>query len=142
VTRLWGASQTGSTPTLIVGYGGLWGEEYWYQKTNVWENQRLLSFTPRAVIDERSRRRTMSPDDEFNHLALAQNCKNSRRRRVGAARRARAAAGPRCALGAVDAAAGRHDEHGSAALRPPCNGARYLGLDKDLGSLERASWPT
>jgi imidazolonepropionase-like amidohydrolase len=75
VTTLWGARKTGSTPTLIVGYGGIWGENYWYQKSNVWENERLLTFTPRPVIDERSRRRTMAPDDEFNHIALSQNCK-------------------------------------------------------------------
>jgi hypothetical protein len=51
------------------------GREYWYQKTNVWENERLLTFTPRPVIDERSRRRAMSPDDEFHHIELAKNCK-------------------------------------------------------------------
>ncbi|MEZ5364729.1 MAG: hypothetical protein R2748_20930 [Bryobacterales bacterium] len=33
--ELWGASKTGYTPTLGVAYGGLWGENYWYQKTNV-----------------------------------------------------------------------------------------------------------
>jgi hypothetical protein len=73
---LWGSSEVGSTPTLVVGYGGLWGENYWYQKTNVWENQRLMTFTPRPIVDERSRRRVMVPDDEFNHIALAKNCKD------------------------------------------------------------------
>jgi imidazolonepropionase-like amidohydrolase len=40
VVMLFAKSQTGYTPTLIVGYGGIWGENYWYQKTNVWENER------------------------------------------------------------------------------------------------------
>ena len=40
-------ARRGYTPTLIVGYGGLFGENYWYQHTNVWENERLLTFTPR-----------------------------------------------------------------------------------------------
>ena len=35
-------TKVGYTPTLVVGYGGLWGENYWYEKTNVWEDARLL----------------------------------------------------------------------------------------------------
>ena len=42
--QLFAKSKVGYTPTLIVGYGGLWGEYYWYQHTNVWENERLLEF--------------------------------------------------------------------------------------------------
>jgi hypothetical protein len=37
VVQLWPKSKVGYTPTLIVGYGGLWGEEYWYAHSNVWE---------------------------------------------------------------------------------------------------------
>ena len=136
VTTLWGGSKTGSTPTLIVGYGGLWGEEYWYQKTNVWENQRLLTFTPRPVIDERSRRRTMSPDDEFNHIELAKNCKQL------------TDAGASVQLGAHGQlqGLGAHWElwmfvqggmTNMEALRAATrNGAWYIGMDHDLGSLE------
>ena len=47
--QLFAKSGVGYTPTLIVGYGGLSGEYYWYQHTNVWENERLLRFTPREV---------------------------------------------------------------------------------------------
>jgi hypothetical protein len=35
-----------------------------------------MTFTPRPIVDERSRRRVMVPDDEFNHIALAKNCKD------------------------------------------------------------------
>jgi len=62
---------TGYTPTLIVGYGGLWGENYWYQHTNVWQNERLARFTPRWVLDPRSIRRTMAPESEYHHFLLA-----------------------------------------------------------------------
>lgn len=75
VQELWNNSQTAYTPTLIVGYGGIWGENYWYQKTRVWEKERLLAFTPRAVVDQRSRRREMAPDDEFGHFYNAEGCK-------------------------------------------------------------------
>jgi imidazolonepropionase-like amidohydrolase/Tol biopolymer transport system component len=71
VNALWPPGKVGYTPTLLVGYGGLFGEEYWYQKTNVWENPRLSKFVPPFVLDPRSRRRDMAPDDEFNHFNLA-----------------------------------------------------------------------
>ena len=41
------------------------GENYWYQHTQVWEKERLLRFTPRSVVDPRSRRRTMIPEEEY-----------------------------------------------------------------------------
>ncbi|MBX7243076.1 MAG: amidohydrolase, partial [Bacteroidia bacterium] len=74
VHKFWGASKVGYTPTLIVGYGGIWGENYWYDKTNVWENQKLLKYTPRAILDERSRRRVKAPDEEYGHLENTKAC--------------------------------------------------------------------
>ena len=65
VLSLWKNSKTGYTPTLIVNYGGMSGEYQWYQKTNVWENKKLLKYTPRHVVDPRSRHRTMVPDEEY-----------------------------------------------------------------------------
>ena len=65
VVALFAKSKSGYTPTLIVGYGGLSGEYYWYQHTNVWENEQLLRFTPREVVDARSRRRTMAARGRF-----------------------------------------------------------------------------
>ena len=44
-------------------------------QTNVWENEHLLTFTPREIIDARSRRRTMAPDDDFNHVLIAKGAK-------------------------------------------------------------------
>ncbi len=77
VIQLWSASQTGYTPTLIVNYGGVNGEYYWYQHTNVWEKERLLNFTPRGIIDERSRHRTMIPEEEYEngHILVSKSCK-------------------------------------------------------------------
>lgn len=77
VITLWGNSGTNYTPTLIVNFGGMSGEYYWYQHSNVWENERLLAFTPRSIIDTRSRHRLMIPDKEYEigHILTAQMCK-------------------------------------------------------------------
>ena len=77
VIKLWSGSKTGYTPTLIVTYGAINGENYWYQKTNVWENKRLLNFFPRAIIDARSRERLMIPDSEYDWgwMQVSRSCK-------------------------------------------------------------------
>ena len=77
VLQFWSKTKTSNTPTLIVNYGGINGEYYWYQHTNVWEKERLLKFTPRSVVDSRARHRTMVPEDDYKmgHILTAQSCK-------------------------------------------------------------------
>lgn len=77
VVQLWKQSKTAYTPTLIVSYGGVSGEYYWYQHSNVWENEKLLRFTPRSVIDTRSRHRTMLPEEEYinGHILVSKSLK-------------------------------------------------------------------
>jgi imidazolonepropionase-like amidohydrolase len=77
VIQLWKAAGTAYTPTLIVSYGAVSGEYYWYQHTNVWEKERLLNFTPRSIIDTRSRHRTMLPEEEYvnGHMLVSQHLK-------------------------------------------------------------------
>ena len=77
VNELWKTSKTGYTPTLIVNYGGMNGEYYFYQKDNVWENEKLLKYTPRSIVDARSRHRTMVPDEEYEngHILVSKTCK-------------------------------------------------------------------
>lgn len=67
VTELWKTSNSGYTPTLIVNYGGINGEYWFYQKDKVWENEKLLKYTPRGLVDSRSRYRTMIPDEEYEN---------------------------------------------------------------------------
>jgi imidazolonepropionase-like amidohydrolase/Tol biopolymer transport system component len=136
VQQLWSHSGTGYTPTLIVAYGGVWGENYWYQKTNVWDDKRLLSFVPRRVVDARSRRPVMAPEDEFNHFRIAEVTKVLNDRGVSVQLGAH---GQREGLGA-------HWEiwmFGQGGMKPmqalkaaTLSGAHYLGLDGDVGSLE------
>ena len=137
LAQLFGQSSTGYTPTLIVGYGGLEGENYWYERTNVWENERLLTFVPRDVVDARSRRRMIAAGDEdYNHIRISRGAK------------AIQDAGGLVTLGAHGQlqGLGAHWElwmleqggmtQVEALKAATINGARYLGLDDDLGSLE------
>lgn len=77
VIQLWKNAHTANTPTLVVAYGGLSGEYYWYQHTNVWEKERLMRFTPRPVVDTRSRHRTMAPEEEYEngHILVSKSLK-------------------------------------------------------------------
>ena len=136
VLTLWAASGTGYTPTLVVGYGAISGEYYWYQHTNVWENKRLLTFHPRAVIDARSRRRQMAAEDDYGHISIAADAK------------ALIDAGGKVQLGAHGQRQGlaahwemwMFEQGGMTPLETirtaTLFGAEYIGLDDDIGSLE------
>ena len=77
IIEVWGKSGTGYTPTLIVNYGGMNGEFYYYERDNVWENEKLLTFTPRSIVDSRSRHRIKSPKDEYEngHILVSETAK-------------------------------------------------------------------
>ena len=133
---LLGRSRTGYTPTLIVGYGGVWGENYWYQMGDVFRNERLRRFVPGEILDARARRRLLVPEEDFWHFQLARTAK------------AVVDAGGSVQLGAHGQlqGLGAHWElwmlaQGGmtplAALRAATlAGAAYLGLGGDVGSLE------
>ncbi|MGH7463885.1 MAG: amidohydrolase family protein, partial [Longimicrobiales bacterium] len=57
VVELFKASQTTNSPTLLVSYGGPFGENYYYTKENVHDDPKMQRFMPEAALDARSRRR-------------------------------------------------------------------------------------
>lgn len=138
VTTLWAATKTHNTPTLVVNYGSISGEYYWYQHTNVWEKERLLAFTPRGVVDSRARHRTMIPEEEYEngHILTSKSLKKL------------SDAGVKINLGAHGQlqGLGAHWElwmlqqggmSNMEALRcATINGAISLGMDDQLGSIK------
>ncbi|MGY8688193.1 MAG: amidohydrolase family protein, partial [Verrucomicrobiales bacterium] len=50
VLDLWRGTGVGYTPTLCVAYGGMSGEIYWYQESDLWKHPRLKSFIPPHVL--------------------------------------------------------------------------------------------
>ncbi len=137
VKQLWSKSKTGYTPTLVVGYGGLSGEFYWYEHSEVWKNERLLAFVPREIVDSRSRRRQKAAGEEdYNHFWIARGARELSDLGVKVNLGAH---GQREGLGAHweiwMLAQGGMTPH-QALRAATLNGAAYLGLDGDLGSLE------
>ena len=136
MVQLWSGTEVGYTPTLVVGYGGLWGENYWYAHSDVFAHPRLTQFVPPEDLEPRSRRRLFASDGDWNHFEIARLCKQL------------ADAGVRINLGAhgqreglaahwemwmlVQGGMTPHEAMAAATI----NGAHYIGLDKDLGSLE------
>ncbi len=71
--QLWSQSKVAYTPTLIVGFGGLDGEHYWYARTDVWKHPLLSRYVPRSVLEPRSIRRETAPDEDFNVFNIARS---------------------------------------------------------------------
>jgi hypothetical protein len=57
VVELFKASQTTNTPTLLVSYGGPFGENYYYAREDAHDDPKLRRFVPEENIDARARRR-------------------------------------------------------------------------------------
>jgi Tol biopolymer transport system component len=57
VLQLFAKSGIAETPTLIVNYGGPWGENYWYENSEVHDNAKLNHFTPHNLLDQKTKRR-------------------------------------------------------------------------------------
>ena len=138
VLSLWGNSKTGYTPTLIVNYGGMNGEMFFYEESNVWENETLLKYTPRYVIDTRSRHRIKIPAKEYQNGHILTSKTVTDLSKVGV----------KVNLGAHGQlqGLGAHWElwmlqqggmsNLEALKAATINGAEYIGVGDELGSLE------
>jgi Tol biopolymer transport system component len=137
VLQMFAQSGIAETPTLIVNYGGPFGQEYWFENTEVHDNAKLNRFTPHNLLDEKTNRR---PDwfrkDEYAFPKLAaQMAKLSR-------------AGGLVGVGSHGQlqGLGYHWEMwmlASGGMTPlevlrcaTLNGSRIIGRPEDLGSIE------
>ena len=136
VLQFWRGSKTAWTPTLIVAYGGPFGEYHWYQHFPAWQEPIEAKWTPQGLLDARARRPTIVPDDEDNLPRVSHQAKQISDLGVPVSIGAH---GQREGLGA-------HWEIWGFALggmsnlealrTATINPARTHGLDHDLGSIE------
>jgi len=75
IKQLWSQSDMAYTPTMGVAYGGISGEHYWYDTTDVWQHPRLSKYVPSEILDPRSMRRTKAPHHHYNHINVGKVAK-------------------------------------------------------------------
>ena len=137
VRQLMAASGLGYSPTLLVSYGAPFGENWFFGAEDVWADPKLQRFTPRSVLDPRARRPGVSaPDDEWFHQEIARSAAALSR---DGALVTLGAHGQLQGLGAhweLWALGGPGAMEPLEALRAATiNGATYLGMEADLGSV-------
>ena len=136
VMDLWRGTSVGYTPTLSVAYGGISGEQFWYEHDDLWKHERLKTVIPPHILNPRSRRRDKSPLEDYNHIRVAEIAKQV------------------VDDGGLVQAGGHGQLNGicthwemwsfvQGGMTPlqalecgTLNGAKYIGLDQDIGSLE------
>jgi hypothetical protein len=136
VVQLWSQTDTGYTPTLGVAYGGLAGELYWYDHTDVWQNERLMRYVPRFVVEPASIRRPKAPENHYNHIEVARFAKKLRDRGVSVQIGAHGQREGLAAHWEMWMLAQGGFTPWEAIRAATIDGARYIGMDGDIGSLE------
>jgi len=136
VKQFWKGSGTAYNPTLIVAYGGPFGENYWYQHSQVWKDPILSKWVPRRILDARARRPVMVPDEENNVLQIAKTAREISEIGIPVTIGAH---GQREGLGAhwdiwMFALGGMTPMQALATAT--YNPARAYGMERDLGTLE------
>jgi hypothetical protein len=133
-TKFFGMAHVFYSPTAIVGGAGPWNEEYFFQSSDLWKDAKLRRFTPWRQLLAHLRRRMLRPTTDYSYPLIAQ------------------ALADVVANGGYGAIGGHGQQNGigsqwelwmySSALGPmgalrvaTVDGARYLGLEQDLGSL-------
>jgi len=137
VVQMYSQTNVAYTPTLAVTYGGVRGEDYYYQESDVWKHPILSKHVPPTVLQARAVRRQMAPEEDYADA------------NAGAVSKKLMEAGVPVSIGAHGQREGlaSHWEMWSFARGGMSNvqalrtattePARHLGFEKDIGSLEK-----
>jgi len=136
VVQMYSQTNVAYTPTLSVTYGGVRGEDYYYQESDVWKHPILSKHVPPTVLQSRSVRRQMVPEEDYADAdsgAIAKDLMEAgvlvsiggHGQREGLASHWEMWSFARGGMSPVQALR-------TATTEP----ARHLGFEKDIGSLE------
>ena len=120
--------------TFLVGGPGPWNEEYFFQESDVWRDEKLRRFTPWRMLIPTTRRRMLRPVSDYSFPLLARGL------------------GDIVAQGGYGAIGSHGQQHGlgshwetwaaaagmgnaNALAVATIHGAKFLGLERELGSL-------
>lgn len=134
VARFFGLAKATYSVTFLVGGPGPWNEEYFFQQSDVWRDEKLRRFTPWRMLVPGTRRRMLRPVTDYSFPMLARGL------------------GDIVARGGYGAIGSHGQQHGlgshwetwaaASAMGPmgalevaTVHGARFLGLERELGSL-------
>lgn len=133
-TRFLGMAHVFYSPTAMVGGSGPWNEEYFFQSSDLFRDPKLLRWIPWRELLPHTRRRMLRPETDYDFPLIAQAVADVR------------------AAGGFGALGGHGQQQGidsqwelwmyASALGPmgalelgSMDGARFLGMEKDLGSI-------
>lgn len=134
-TTFFGKAGVTYSATNMVGGAGPWNEEFWYQSEDAWKDPKIRRFLPWVQYIPQSRTRTLRPATDYSYPFIAQAISDV------------VTAGGYGAIGAH----GQRNGPGShyevwmlaSAMTPlkalevaSLHGARFAGMERDLGSLE------
>ena len=75
VVQFWSGTDVAWNMTMVVNYGGIGGEDYWYQHSDVWKHPILSTFVPPHILQPRAVRRQMAPEEDYAHFDNARQGK-------------------------------------------------------------------
>ncbi len=132
--KFFGATTAVYSPTFIVGGAGPWNEEYFFQESNVWEDEKQQTWMPWRQVIPHTRRRVLRPVTDYSFPLIAQGMadviaeggsgaigSHGQMHGIGSHWEIWMAASAMGPLGALEVAT--------------VQGARFLGAEEDLGSI-------
>jgi Tol biopolymer transport system component/imidazolonepropionase-like amidohydrolase len=136
VIEVFAKSGIAYTPTLLVAYGGPWAENYFYETTEVTNDDKLKHFVPENILENRTQRRPWFRYEEYSFPKIAASAAKIMREggivAIGSHGQLQGL-GYHWEMWALNAGGLTSLETLRAAT---LNGAKAIGMEEDLGSIE------